>query len=75
MSIYSIPKTIIGAIEKIMNSFWSGHNRQDTKGINMSWERLSINKKNRGLGFKNLRAFNLAMLGKQAWKFMTNQII
>jgi len=37
----------------------------------MSWERLSIHKKEGGLGFKNLRAFNEAMLGKQTWKFMT----
>jgi hypothetical protein len=37
----------------------------------MSRERLSIHKKEAGLGFKNLHAFNDAMLGKQAWKFMT----
>lgn len=58
---------------RMMNSFWWGHNRQNVKGINwMSWERLSINKMNGGLGFKNLRAFNNAMLGKRAWKFMTD---
>jgi len=56
----------------MLNSFWWGHNRQNAKGINwMSWKRLSIPKKDGGLGFKNLRAFNNAMLGKQAWKFMT----
>jgi len=49
MGIYSIPNSIIVDIEKMMNSFWWGHNRQDVKGINwMSWERLSINKKDGG---------------------------
>lgn len=28
-----------------------------------------------GLGFKNLQAFDNAMLGKQTWKFMNNQRI
>lgn len=72
MSIFAIPKSIIVDIEKMLNSFWWGHNKRNTKGINwMSWERLSIHKKEGGLGFKNLRAFNEGMLGKQAWKFMT----
>lgn len=30
-----------------------------------------MHKNNGGIEFKNLRAFNYAMLGKQAWKFMT----
>lgn len=36
----------------------------------MAWDKMCIMKKNGGLGFRNLFAFNLAMLGKQAWKIM-----
>jgi len=57
---------------QVLNSFWWGYNKRNTKGINsMSWERLSIHKKEGGLSFKNLHTFNDAMLGKQAWEFMT----
>jgi len=37
----------------------------------MNWEKLSTPKIHGGMGFKDLFAFNLAMLGKQGWKFIT----
>lgn len=37
----------------------------------MNWEKLFAPKIHRGMGFKDLSAFNLAMLGKQGWKFIT----
>jgi ribonuclease HI len=38
----------------------------------MSWERLSVHKSHGGMGFKDLTAFNLSMLGKQGWKLQTD---
>jgi len=37
----------------------------------MNWEKLSTPKIHGGMGFKGLSVFNLAMLGKQGWKFIT----
>jgi len=72
MSLFQIPDTLITFIERMMNSFWWGHGRTTHRGINwLSWEKLSIHKSQGGMGFKDLSAFNLAMLGKQAWKFLS----
>jgi hypothetical protein len=73
MSIFLLPDTIISAIEKMMNSFWWGCGRANNRGIHwMSWERLSVHKSHGGMGFKDLTAFNLSMLGKQGWKLQTD---
>jgi hypothetical protein len=71
MSLFQIPDTLITSIERMINSFWWGHGRTTHRGINwLSWEKLSMHKTYGGMGFKDLSVFNLAMLGKQAWKFL-----
>ncbi|XP_058756815.1 uncharacterized protein LOC131630038 [Vicia villosa] len=73
MSIFLLPSSSIDEIEKMLNSFWWGHKRGSAKGIHwLSWDRLSMPKNVGGMGFKNLSAFNYAMLSKQAWSLMKN---
>ncbi|MCH80360.1 replication protein A 70 kDa dna-binding subunit, partial [Trifolium medium] len=72
MSIFLIPSTLVEEIEKMLNSFWWGHNGRNGRGIHwLSWDRLSVSKDYGGMGFKSLQAFNLALLGKQAWNLVT----
>ena len=72
MSIFQLPHTLIDSIEKMLNSFWWGNGKTTQRGIHwMNWEKLSAPKIHGGMGFKDLSAFNLAMLGKQGWKFIT----
>lgn len=56
-----------------MNPFWWGNGGTDSRGIHwFSRNKLSMHKSNGGMGFHNLYAFNLAMLGKQGWPIITS---
>lgn len=38
----------------------------------MSWDRMSVRKSEGGMDFRNVRDFNIALLGKQIWRFLVH---
>ena len=57
----------------MFNSFWWGRKSTGGRGINWCrWEQLCKPKTVGGLGFKKLYDFNLSLLSKQGWKFLSD---
>ncbi|XP_074377871.1 putative mitochondrial protein AtMg00310 [Apium graveolens] len=73
MSVFLLPLELTRDMEKAMAQFfWKSTQKNNSKITWMAWERMSKHKQAGGLGFKSLRYVNLAMLGKQCWRLITN---
>ncbi|CAN0903253.1 Uncharacterized mitochondrial protein AtMg00310 [Linum grandiflorum] len=73
MNVFLLLLTLTKELERRMNLFWWGTKATGGKGIAwMRWERLCVKKDDGGMGFKDLHAYNMAMVGKQGWKLMNS---
>ncbi|CAM8954034.1 unnamed protein product [Rhodiola kirilowii] len=71
MNVYQFPKNIIAKIVKLIQQFLQGE--EGRKGISwLSLATLQRKKCDGGLGFKDLGAFNEAILLKVAWRMVTS---
>lgn len=72
MSCFLLPKRVLNQMTKAMRKFWWS-NAKDRQGIPwIAWSTIVDSKNLGGLGIRDLKDFNLALVAKQSWRILQN---
>jgi hypothetical protein len=73
LSFFKAPSGIISLTESLFKSFLWGESEEAKKIHWVKWDRICMAKDRGGLGVRDLRAFNNALLGKWWWRIRTEK--
>jgi hypothetical protein len=72
MGVFKLPFGLCDELTRMIRNYWWGEENGKRKMHWMAWEYMMRNKNRGGIGFRDLRLFNQALLARQAWRLVQN---